>query len=121
MLQMTWVRDQPAQVLDYRDTGEPSGTWTDLACPDHGLARGGDVDTATLNGSGSHMVPTDPRSLRARERWLEERAETQGAPRPGWHRREQHITKIIRCGYSSHPDALLGKSSRTHEMLRRTC
>jgi hypothetical protein len=48
VLRMTWVRDQLAHVLDHCDTDEPSGTWTGLACPDHGLALGTDVDTATL-------------------------------------------------------------------------
>ena len=48
VLRMTWVRDQLAHVLDHCDTDEPSGTWTGLACPDHGLLRGADVDTTTL-------------------------------------------------------------------------
>ena len=48
VLRMTWVRDQLAHVLDHCDTDEPSGTWTGLACPDHGLPRGADVDTTTL-------------------------------------------------------------------------
>ena len=48
VLRLTWVRDQLAHVLDHCETDEPSGTWTGLACPDHGLALGADVDTATL-------------------------------------------------------------------------
>ena len=48
VLRMTWVRDQLAHVLDHSSTDEPSGTWTGLACPDHGLALGADVDTTTL-------------------------------------------------------------------------
>ncbi len=48
VLRMTQVRDQLAHVLDHCDTDEPSGTWTGLACPDHGLPRGADVDTTTL-------------------------------------------------------------------------
>ena len=48
VLRMTWVRDQLAHVLDHSSTDEPSGTWTGLACPDHGLPLGADVDTATL-------------------------------------------------------------------------
>ncbi len=48
MLRMTWVRDQLAHVLDHCETDEPSGTWTGLACPDHGLPLGADVDTTTL-------------------------------------------------------------------------
>ena len=48
VLRMTWVRDQLAHVLDHCETDEPSGTWTGLACPDHGLPPGADVDPATL-------------------------------------------------------------------------
>ena len=48
VLRLTWVRDRLAHVLEHCDTDEPSGTWTGLACPDHGLALGADVDTATL-------------------------------------------------------------------------
>ena len=49
VLRMTWVRDQLAHVLDHSSTDEPSGTWTGLACPGHGLPLGADVDTATLH------------------------------------------------------------------------
>ncbi len=49
VLRMTWVRDQLAHVLDHSGTDEPSGTWTGLACPDHGLALGADVNTTTLH------------------------------------------------------------------------
>ncbi len=48
VLRMTWVGDQLAHVLEHCDTDEPSGTWTGLACPDHGLALGADVDMTTL-------------------------------------------------------------------------
>jgi hypothetical protein len=48
VLRMTWVHDQLAHVLEHSDTDETSGTWTGLACPDHGLALGADVDNATL-------------------------------------------------------------------------
>jgi hypothetical protein len=34
--------------LDHAVTDETSGTWTNLACPDHGLAIGNDVDPALL-------------------------------------------------------------------------
>jgi hypothetical protein len=49
VLRLTWVRDRLAHVLDHCETDEPSGTWTGLACPDHGLALGADVDTTTLH------------------------------------------------------------------------
>ena len=54
VLRMTWVRDQLAHVLDHCETDEPSGTWTGLACPDHGLPLGADVDTATLQRLAAH-------------------------------------------------------------------
>lgn len=47
-VRMTWVQDQLAHVLEHCETDEPSGTWTGLACPDHGLALGTDVDNATM-------------------------------------------------------------------------
>jgi hypothetical protein len=48
VLRLTWVHDNLAHVLDHSHTDETSGTWTGLACPDHGLALGTDVDNATL-------------------------------------------------------------------------
>jgi hypothetical protein len=47
-LRLTWVADHLAHVLDHSTTDETSGTWTGLACPDHGLQIGSDVDNATL-------------------------------------------------------------------------
>jgi hypothetical protein len=47
-MRMTWLSDHLAHVLEHCETDEPSGTWTGLACPDHGLALGGDVDNAIL-------------------------------------------------------------------------
>ena len=48
VLRMTWVHDDLAHVLEHADTDEPSGTWTGLACRDHDLALGGDIDNVTL-------------------------------------------------------------------------
>jgi hypothetical protein len=48
VLRLTWVTDQLAHVLDHTQLGEPSGTWTGLACPDHGLQPGTDVDDTVL-------------------------------------------------------------------------
>src|SRR5271156_5198296 len=48
VLRLTWVGDELAHVLDHRQLGEPSGTWSGLACPDHGLQPGTDVDDAAL-------------------------------------------------------------------------
>jgi hypothetical protein len=48
VLRMTWMRDDLAHVLGHCEAGEPSGTWTGLACPDHGLVVGSDVDGAVL-------------------------------------------------------------------------
>jgi hypothetical protein len=47
-LRITWVTDHLAHVLDHAATDEATGTWTGLACPDHGLPIGSDVDNATL-------------------------------------------------------------------------
>jgi hypothetical protein len=49
-LRLRIVTDGLAHVLEHADADEPSGTWTGLACPDHGLAIGSDVDTAALVG-----------------------------------------------------------------------
>ena len=48
LLQMTWLQDDLAHVLEHADVDEPSGTWTGLACRDHELTLGGDVDNAKL-------------------------------------------------------------------------
>jgi hypothetical protein len=47
-LRLTWVTDHLAHVIDNSAADETSGTWTGLACPDHGLPIGSDVDNATL-------------------------------------------------------------------------
>jgi hypothetical protein len=47
-MRMTWLSDHLAHVLEHCQNDEPSGAWTGLACPDHGLALGGDVDNAIL-------------------------------------------------------------------------
>jgi hypothetical protein len=54
VMRMTWVSDHLAHVLDHCRNGEPSGAWTGLACPDHGLALGGNVDTTTLRHLSAH-------------------------------------------------------------------
>jgi hypothetical protein len=48
VLRLTWVRDRLTHVLEHCDADEPSGTWTGLACPYHGLALGADADTAAV-------------------------------------------------------------------------
>jgi hypothetical protein len=47
-LRLTWVTDLLAHVLEHSEADETSGTWTGLACPDHELPIGSDVDNATL-------------------------------------------------------------------------
>lgn len=47
-LRLTWVRDNLAHVTEHAATDEPSGTWIGLACPDHGLPIGSDVDLSVL-------------------------------------------------------------------------
>ena len=53
-LRMTWLHDHLAHVLEHCETDEPSGTWTGLACPDHGLPLGTDVDTTALRQMSAH-------------------------------------------------------------------
>lgn len=36
-LKLTWVHDDLAHVFGLAGPDEPTGTWTGLACPDHGL------------------------------------------------------------------------------------
>jgi hypothetical protein len=54
VLRLTWMSDHLAHVLQHSQTDEPTGTWTGLACPDHGLPLGADVDTATLQRLCAH-------------------------------------------------------------------
>ena len=54
VLRLTWMSDQLAHVLEHSQTDEPSGTWTGLASPDHGLAIGTDVDNPTLQRLSAH-------------------------------------------------------------------
>src|SRR5579862_3815031 len=48
VLQLTWVHDNLAHVLEHSQTDETAGTWTGLAGPGHGLLLGTDVDNAVL-------------------------------------------------------------------------
>ena len=48
VVRMNWVQDDLAHVLEHAHTDETSGTWTGRACPEYGLALGGDVDDTTL-------------------------------------------------------------------------
>ena len=43
-----WINDGLAHVLQHADTDETTGTWTGLACPDHGLPIGSDVSASGL-------------------------------------------------------------------------
>jgi hypothetical protein len=54
VLRLTWASDQLFHVLEHSRDDEPSGTWTGLACPDHGLALGSDVANATLQSLMAH-------------------------------------------------------------------
>jgi hypothetical protein len=53
VLRLTWLRDGLAHALEHSETDETSGTWTGLACPDHELAIGSDVDSAVLRRMAS--------------------------------------------------------------------
>jgi len=54
VLRLTWMSDHLAHVLEHSQTDEPSGTWTGLACPDHGFAPGTEVDPGTLQRLSAH-------------------------------------------------------------------
>src|SRR5689334_8160830 len=54
VLRLTWMSDHLAHILEHSLIDEPAGTWTGLACPDHGLALGADVDVATLQRLSTH-------------------------------------------------------------------
>jgi hypothetical protein len=47
-LRLRLITDSLAHVLRHSETDETSGTWTGLACPDHGPPIGSDVDTDML-------------------------------------------------------------------------
>ena len=79
VLRMTWVQDGLAHVLEHCDADEPSGTWTGLACPDHQLALGSDVDNATLArmcalGEVADIIWEAPEDLTAEHRQVFEAA-----------------------------------------------
>lgn len=48
VMRMNWVHDNLAHVLEHSHADETPGTWTGRACPEYGLALGGDVDDTTL-------------------------------------------------------------------------
>jgi hypothetical protein len=69
-LRTTWVHDGLAHVLEHAESDEPSGTWTGLACPGHGLRVGSDVDAAVLlamcaDGDVADLVWEAPANLAA--------------------------------------------------------
>jgi hypothetical protein len=54
VLRLTWEADHLSHVLAHSQDDEPAGVWTGQACPDNGLALGGDVDNATLLELSAH-------------------------------------------------------------------
>jgi hypothetical protein len=69
-MRITWLSDHLAHVLEHCEADEPSGTWTGLACPDHGLALGSDMDNAVLRrlstqGEIADLVWEPPEDLAA--------------------------------------------------------
>ena len=91
VMRMTWVCDHLAHVLEHCRTDEPTGTWTGLACPDHGLVPGGDVDDEILRRLSAHGEVADliwepPKELAAEHGQLSQaaiQAEQDGKPRLG--------------------------------------
>jgi hypothetical protein len=79
VLRMTWVQDGLAHVLEHCDADEPAGTWTGLACPDHQLTLGSDVENATLarmcaQGEIADIIWEAPEDLTAEHRRVFEAA-----------------------------------------------
>lgn len=79
VLRLTWLTDHLAHILEHVRADEPTGTWTGLACPDHGLALGTDVDTATLQALCAHgdiadLIWEAPADLTARHGQLSQAA-----------------------------------------------
>jgi len=75
VLRLTWNADHLAHVLGHSQTDEPTGTWTGLACPGHGLALGADVDNPTLQRLAAHgdiadLIWEAPADLAAEHRQL---------------------------------------------------
>jgi hypothetical protein len=69
-VRLTWVFEHLAHVLEHSRADAPAGTWTSLACPDHGLELGADVDDAVLRhlsaeGEVADLVWTAPAELAA--------------------------------------------------------
>jgi hypothetical protein len=70
VMRMVWGHDDLAHVLEHADVDEPSGTWTGLACRDHDLALGGDIDNVSLrrlaaDGKIADLVWETPEDLAA--------------------------------------------------------
>jgi hypothetical protein len=89
-MRMTWVSDHLAHVLEHCQTDEPSGSWTGLACPDHGLALGGDVDNETLQclsaqGDIADLIWEPPEELTAEHGQLIQAAIDAGEAEIGEH------------------------------------
>jgi hypothetical protein len=59
VLRLTWNADHLAHVLAHCRADEPTGTWTGLACLDHGLALGADVDNTALRQLSAHSDIAD--------------------------------------------------------------
>ena len=59
VLRLTWNTDHLDHVLAHSQADEPKGIWTGLACPDHGLALGADVDNMALRQLSAHSDVAD--------------------------------------------------------------
>lgn len=91
VLRLTWGSDQLAHVLEHSQADEPAGAWTGLACFDHDLGLGADVDDAELRRLSAHsdianLVWEPPADLAAEHSQLCHaaiRAHLAGAPEAG--------------------------------------
>jgi hypothetical protein len=103
VMRLTWVEGHLAHVLGYCETDEPPGVWTGLACQDHGLALGGDVDNATLRRLSAHGEIADlvwePRRELAVEHGQLLQAAIQAA-QDGKPQTEEHLWQQVRAIWS---------------------
>lgn len=112
VMRLTWVTDHLQHVLEHSQSDEPPGTWTGLACPDHGLEIGTDVDSAALQhlaqGEAADFTweaPADLTAEHARLSLAAIRAHQDGNPETGeqlW----QHAQTLWSHAWSANHQAL---------------
>jgi hypothetical protein len=132
VIRMSWVHDNLAHVLDHSRTDETTGTWTGLACPEHGLATGTEVDVRQRSAGLSPKArqPTSlgkhpPTSLQDTPRSSRQRSRPTTKPTPST--RSSSGRESRRFGPMHDPAGLFGDTPRgvrgsggpvVHDLLR---